>query len=130
MSIYSGLLELPIHNFQRGGRCRLHQQTIECGNAPPHNGKNQFGLLTVGRLAYLNGVPSKPAPTRDYSSKDALARNIRRRTSVKSANGVAKFGPLFGLRKNKCTDELYQNPQKSRYNLVNNYTHHFFEILI
>jgi hypothetical protein len=83
---------------------------MPCGQLNFRCGKNQFGLLTVGRLAYLNGVPSKPAPTRDYSSRDALARNIRRRTSVKNANGVAKFGPLFGLRKKTCIDQTYQNP--------------------
>ena len=81
---------------------------MPCGQLNFRCGKNQFGLLTVGRLAYLNGVPSKPAPTRDYSSRDALARNIRRRTGPKVAsnsngNLVQKFGPLFGLRKNTCS---------------------------
>ena len=84
---------------------------MPCGQLNFRCGENQFGLLTVGRLAYLNGVPSKPAPTRDYSSRDALARNIRRRTSIKiSSNGIAKFGPLFGLRKKDIVDQVYQNP--------------------
>ena len=76
---------------------------MPCGQLNYRCGKNQFGLLTVGRLAYLNGTPSKPAPTRDYSSNDALARNIRRRTGVKAVSGVKKYGPLFGLKKNKCS---------------------------
>lgn len=81
---------------------------MPCGQLNYRCGKNEFGLLKVGRLAFLNGVPSKPAPTRDYSSNDALARTIRRRTGRKVAGGVQKFGPLFGLRKNKCSEkQLY-----------------------
>jgi len=75
---------------------------------------NTRGLLSrpiLGRLAYLNKVQSKPAPTRNYGSEDARSRAIRRRAlgkykgSGSSRDGKRSlfiYGPMFGLKQNKC----------------------------
>ena len=83
---------------------------MSCGNLNFSCGYNKnkstgISTLTIGRLAYLNKY-SKPSPTRNYSSDDARARAIRRRVGVQTQNGKKKYGPLFGLKKNRCHHNL------------------------
>ncbi len=59
---------------------------MPCGQYPYGQCRtnNTRGLLSrpiLGRLAYLNKVQSKPAPTRNYGSEDARSRAIRRRVA-------------------------------------------------
>ncbi len=95
---------------------------MPCGQYPYGKCRtnNTRGLLSrpiLGRLAYLNRVQSKPAPTRNYGSQDARARAIRRRALGKTAfrgNDDARYGPMFGLKQHKCASEsgtvLYYHP--------------------
>ena len=89
---------------------------MPCGQYPYGQCRtnNTRGLLSrpiLGRLAYLNRVQSKPAPTRNYGSEDARSRAIRRRAlgkykgSGSSRDGTRSFfiyGPMFGLKQNRC----------------------------
>jgi len=100
---------------------------MPCGQYPYGQCRtnNTRGLLsrpTLGRLAYLNRVQSKPAPTRNYGSEDARARAIRRRALGKIVissgdssernigEGVVKYGPMFGLKQNDCRGQRLALP--------------------